>query len=142
MTVSLAGKNDIADIVRLETECMPHPWDRSSIEALTEDPLKFALIAREGDVAEGYIGISFVADEAEVGNVCTAVSARRKGVAASLFMKTFEMLREKGVTVLFLEVSEKNDPALALYGKLGFEQYNLRKGYYGDEDALLLRKFL
>ena len=41
-----------------------------------------------------------------------------------------------------LEVRVSNDPAIALYEKLGFQQVGRRKNYYRNpkEDALILRK--
>ena len=47
-----------------------------------------------------------------------------------------------GAAVMFLEVGDDNQPALALYGCLGFVRVATRKGYYGDRDALVLKAAL
>ena len=41
---------------------------------------------------------------------------------------------------ILLEVNEKNDSAINLYKKIGFYLINIRKKYYGNEDALIMRK--
>ena len=71
-------------------------------------------------------------------------SEQRKGLGFKLLQEIQLLLKEKGVSTLFLEVNEKNVSARKLYEKAGFEQVGLRKGYYelnGKKfDALLLKK--
>ena len=45
---------------------------------------------------------------------------------------------------MLLEVRAGNAPAIALYGKFGFQKIHIRKNYYQDpvEDALILEKDL
>ena len=51
-------------------------------------------------------------------------------------------LKSRGSHALMLEVRVSNDPAIALYEKLGFRLVGRRKNYYRNpkEDALILRK--
>jgi len=53
-------------------------------------------------------------------------------------------LRKENIRMLLLEVRISNEPAIALYTKLGFEQVGRRPRYYHNprEDALILRKEL
>ena len=53
-----------------------------------------------------------------------------------------EALKKRDSRCLTLEVRASNEPARALYEKLGFVQVGLRKNYYRNprEDALILRK--
>ena len=99
-------------------------------------------IAREEDgLIAGYVGASFVLDEAEIGNICVSSAYRRRGFASALLMKLEKELKSSGVTVIFLEVENTNKGAIALYEKQGFLKYNERKDYYGKgRDALLYRK--
>ena len=46
----------------------------------------------------------------------------------------------QGLSELFLEVAESNLPAQRLYEKNGFSAVGRRKGFYGGEDALVMRK--
>ena len=56
--------------------------------------------------------------------------------------KAVAQLKEKGNHSLTLEVRISNQPAIALYEKLGFVQVGKRPNYYRNpkEDALILRK--
>lgn len=139
--IRLATEEDVDNIVVLEAECMPHPWVRDDIRSLISDDKKMALVAEEdGDIA-GYVGASFVLDEAEIGNICVSSSYRRRGLAAKLLTALENELKSKGVSVIFLEVENTNKGAIALYEKQGFLKYNERKDYYGKgKDALLYRK--
>ena len=53
-----------------------------------------------------------------------------------------EQLKALESHCLTLEVRASNNPAIALYEKLGFVQIGRRKNYYRNprEDALILRK--
>ena len=129
----------------LEKEALRHPWSEEAVNGLlhydgkADNTLKFAVIA-EG---AGYIGISAVLDEAEVGNIVVDPSKRNSGIGRQLMEEAMEELKAKGVSVLFLEVESGNAPAIHLYEKMGFTVYNTRENYYGQGlDALLMRKSL
>ena len=141
MIVRTAVPQDTESILALEQECMPHPWDIKDIAALTEDDKKIAIAAEEDGVLIGYVGASFIFDEAEIGNICVTSSRRRQGVAGVLFERLYKELQSKGVKTIFLEVERSNTGAIALYERQGFTMYNERKDYYGaGRDALLYRK--
>ena len=140
MKIRFATAEDIEGILSLEAECMPHPWSRPDIEALVTDDKKFALAAEDDGHLTGYIGISYVLDEAEVGNICVSGSYRRRGIARSLIEEAKERLYDRGVVRIFLEVESDNSGAISLYEKCGFIRYSERKDYYGTgRDALLYR---
>jgi ribosomal protein S18 acetylase RimI-like enzyme len=87
----------------------------------------------------GFLHASIVVGEAELLNVVVASSERRRGVAGALLDQARGRLRERGATLLWLEVRESNAAAVAFYRALGFEQRSRRKAYYRDpvEDALV-----
>ena len=139
--IRLATEEDVDNIVALEAGCMPHPWVRDDIRSLITDDKKYAIVAEEDGLITGYVGASFVLDEAEIGNICVSSSYRRRGLAAKLLTALANELKSKGVSVIFLEVENTNKGAIALYEKQGFLKYNERKDYYGKgKDALLYRK--
>ena len=132
-------------IMSLEKDALRHPWPDDAVCDLLscgkrEGPAyKFAIIAEES----GYIGISAVLDEAEVGNIVVAASKRNHGIGKSLLEAAVDELRCSGVKVLYLEVESGNTPAVRLYEKMGFKVYNTRENYYGQGlDALLMKKIL
>jgi ribosomal-protein-alanine N-acetyltransferase len=77
-------------------------------------------------------------DEAELLNLAVAPQARRQGVGGALL----ESLREAATGHIFLEVSETNAAALALYRKFGWEPVAVRNGYYdkGTTNAVVMKK--
>jgi Fur family ferric uptake transcriptional regulator len=69
-------------------------------------------------------------------------SARRGGQARALVADAAAQAHGQGATAMFLEVSQTNEAARALYEGLGFREVGRRKGYYRTdppEDALTLR---
>jgi RimJ/RimL family protein N-acetyltransferase len=69
---------------------------------------------------------------------------RRQGIGLALMEAAEQWARVAGVRKLELHVFPHNEPAIALYEKLGYEREGLRRGHYrrGDEllDAILMAK--
>ena len=65
---------------------------------------------------------------------------RRQGVGEALIRELLERCRMRQLSFVTLEVREHNEPAIALYSKLGFVPVGLRKNYYEapKENALLM----
>lgn len=78
---------------------------------------------------------------AEVG-LMVASNHRRRGIGSALMEEAFEWARASGITKVELEVFPHNEPAIALYRKLGFEEEGRLRGRYrigGQEvDAVLM----
>ncbi len=58
---------------------------------------------------------------------------QRQGIAAAMMNTGHEAKRRQGARRMLLEVQCRNDPALALYQRFGFERIGLRKRYYQPE---------
>ena len=72
-----------------------------------------------------------------------APSARRRGLARALLAEACRRARRDGAHAMFLEVSDQNAAAVALYDSAGFARAGLRRGYYASlipaQDALVMR---
>ena len=101
-------------------------------------------MALEGEQVVGYVGSQTVIDESDMMNVAVHPDCRRRGIAEALVNALCKALKERGSVSLTLEVRASNDPAKALYDKLGFESVGRRPNYYRNpkEDALILKKML
>ena len=132
----------IAQVAALEKECFSAPWSESSIRSELTNPLSLWLVAVEEDCVLGYIGSQSVMDEADMMNVAVTAEHRRRRVAQRLVQALVAALNDKGIRSLTLEVRASNEPAKALYDRLGFHQVGRRPNYYRNprEDALILRK--
>lgn len=121
----------------------PH-WPRFEhlrmLDVITAEPLRRgAWIAQLDDVVAGFAMASQVAGIAELEAVVTAPEFLRRGTGRALVQTAARWAHQVGAERLSLEVRASNTPALGLYGRLGFQQDGLRRGYYRnpDEDALL-----
>ncbi len=132
----------VAQIAELEKQCFSDPWSEKSVASELENELSLWLVAVDGNVVAGYIGSQAVLGEADMMNVAVSADYRRQGIAQRLVSALIEALKAAGNHCLTLEVRASNEPAKALYEKLGFVQVGRRPKYYEKpkEDALILRK--
>ncbi len=142
MTIETMNASHVAQIAQLEKVCFSAPWSERSIASELDNKLAFWLVAAEGDTVAGYIGSQTVMDETDMMNVAVHPDFRRQGIAEALVNALVEQLKTMGSRCLTLEVRASNEPAIALYGKLGFGEIGRRRNYYRNprEDALILRK--
>ena len=129
-------------IAEIEKLCFNDPWSERSIASELDNRLSLWLVALEGERVVAYVGSQSVLGETDMMNIAVHPDYRRQGIAERLVTSLVEALKEKGNYSLMLEVRASNDPAKALYEKLGFTQVGLRKNYYRNprEDACILRK--
>ena len=132
----------VSQVAALEAICFRDPWSENSVASELTNPLSAWLVALDGERVAGYVGSQSVMGESDMMNVAVHPDYRRQGIAEKLVLELVEALKEKGNHCLTLEVRASNEPAKALYEKLGFQQIGLRKNYYRNpkEDALILRK--
>ena len=138
----LMKQEHVEQVAALEKECFSDPWSVRSIASELNNPLSLWFVAVEGDQVVGYVGSQSVMGEADMMNISVTEDWRRKGIAQRLVGSLVDALKEKEVHCLTLEVRASNEPAKALYEKLGFQQVGRRPNYYRNpkEDALILRK--
>ena len=134
----------VLQVAQLEKLCFQDPWSEKSIASELSNKLALWLVAVEEETLVGYIGSQTVMDETDMMNVAVHPEFRRRGIAEALVNALCVALKEQGSVSLTLEVRASNEPAKALYEKLGFEQVGKRPNYYRNpkEDAYILRKML
>lgn len=144
MNIAEMNADHVMQVAQLEKLCFPDPWSEKSIASELTNKLALWLVAEENGIVAGYIGSQTVPDESDMMNVAVHPDFRRQGIAEALVNALCDALKEKGSVSLTLEVRASNDPAKALYEKLGFEQVGRRPNYYRNpkEDALILKKML
>ena len=133
----------VPQVAALEAVCFRDPWSERSVASELDNPLSLWLVALDGERVAGYIGSQSVMGESDMMNVAVHPDYRRRGIAEELILALVEAVKaELDSHCLTLEVRASNDPAIALYRKLDFEQIGLRRNYYRNpkEDALILRK--
>ena len=142
MTFTEMKQAHVAQVAELERLCFADPWSEKSIASELGIIWSYWVVALDGERVVGYIGSQSSADETDVMNVAVHPDYRRRGIAESLIEVLIRELKNRGSHALMLEVRDSNEPAIALYEKLGFQQVGLRKNYYHNpkEHARILRK--
>lgn len=165
ITIRSVEKEDIGELVKIETECFSVPWsEKSFFDALyLENTIFLAAeqIAEETDgvvgtesfenkaadmgMSEnrkivGYCGLYQSVDEGEITNVAVTEKFRGRQVAGRLLQKMLLEAVKRGISKIFLEVRVSNVPAIQLYQKYGFTTCGRRRGFYEKpkEDAWLM----
>lgn len=142
MEIRTMEAGDIPQIAYLETVCFSDPWSERSIASELENRLACWLVAVEDSTVLGYIGSQTVLDGTDIMNIAVAPEARRQGIGELLLNSLIDILKERGVHFLMLEVRQSNAAAIALYRKSGFAEVGVRPNYYRNprENALIMRK--
>lgn len=136
---------DAAAISALHSQSFDRPWGLLEFERLLaeENTLAHVAIAATGaGSAFGFVLSRVAADEAEVLSIAVAPDRRGEGIAGRLLDAHRDMLRFERVKMLFLEVEDGNDSALALYRKQGFQEVSRRDAYYRKADGSAATAFV
>ncbi len=132
--------SDLDAVVALDRVCFgATAWSRESWTAEFTRADRSVLVAASPSVV-GYAALivpEFAGDPVDLLRIAVAPDVRRTGIAAGLLT---EALNSVAGRVVLLEVAEGNDAARRLYATRGFEVIGRRDGYYGDQDALIMRR--
>lgn len=126
------------EIAEIERACFSEPWSVSSVAAQQKSESAVFAKARDGGRLVGYAVGTVLLDEAELYRLAVLPGARRRGYGEALLNDFLQACRRRGAARVFLEVRAKNAPALSLYRKAGFAEIARRRGYYGDDDAVVM----
>ena len=94
----------------------------------------------EDDLLLGFIHISKVYEVVDIVNIVVDINNRKKGIGKKLIDYVCNIFDD--VDYIMLEVRSSNESAINLYKKCGFEVINVRKKYYGNEDAIVMKKVI
>ncbi len=130
---------DLRQIFEIEQTCFHGSWTRETLLSELNNPLNVLCASRSGGAVIGFALGRVAADEGELFQIATLPDFRRRGIAEGLLTELHEKMRERGAVCCFLEVRSRNAGAIALYQKCGYKQISVRRGYYGDDDALIFR---
>lgn len=153
--VRIFRSDDLNRVMAINEECLPENYSTFFYRDLYQRFPKTFIVAEADGAIQGYImcrierGLSKfktfrTARLAHVVSIAVREAYRRRGIASEILIKAMENgVEAYKVTECFLEVRMSNQPAIALYEKLGFTNVNRKLGYYMDgEDALVLAKNL
>lgn len=134
--------DDIPAIMKLEKQLFDDPWPESvfldDISALTRYPV---VVQADNEII-GYAVLWAKPEEGHLTNIAVAEKYQRKNIAKKLLYHILELAAGLKLARIVLEVRLSNRPAISLYESFGFEQGEIREGYYYNpvEDCLIMKK--
>jgi ribosomal-protein-alanine N-acetyltransferase len=112
-------------------------WNEAAIAAQLVLPGGFGFLDPAGAMVLGRMA----ADEAEILALAVMPALRRTGRGRALLAAAESHAVAAGGRVVYLEVSQANAPARALYASAGYREVGRRSRYYPDgSDALVLAR--
>ena len=131
---------DAQAVHQIERDTFPTPWSLRDFEhEMTDNPCARYLVAQKDGAIIGFAGIHIILDEGHVTNIAVTSPERGRGTGERLTRALLQYAANLGVTYVTLEVRADNEPAKALYRKLGFFKVGVRKKYYENgTDGLVM----
>lgn len=126
----------INELGRLINENFVNLFDMNKI--INED-ISVVYVYEINDLLVGFLHATRLYETVDIINVVVDPAYRNKGVASNLIDTMITEL-DKNVELITLEVATKNEAAINLYKKFGFEIINERKDYYKNDNAYLMGK--
>ena len=132
--------NDLENIKEILVSAFDDFWNYSTLKEELSNANSYYLVAKLDNEILGFAGIKYVLNDADIMNIVVKKSKRKSGIGSLLLKNIIELCKKLNVSTLFLEVNEKNLPAISLYKKFGFEEVGFRKNYYKENNAIVMKK--
>ncbi len=131
---------DLRAVLRIEEECFPDPWSKRLFEEeLKQRTSRSYRAAWVGHDLVGFAGQMFIDDESHVNNVAVDPARQGERIGGALLVDLVRNALDRGQRHLTLEVRVGNEPAIALYRRLGLAPVGVRPNYYPNGgDALIM----
>lgn len=110
----------------LHKQSFPSGWPEEDMRRHIEKDLCLGV----GNPVKAFILLQIGGDQADILTLATDPAHRRKGHARQILSEAENQLRNKNIKTLYLDVSEINDGAIALYKSTGFQAIGRRPAYY------------
>lgn len=141
--------DDINDVHAIELLAHRVPWSRDVLNdcVLVHYDCR-VLEHKHQKVAQiiGYLICRYATDICHILNLSIAPDFQKLGYGSFLLKNLLDSIVDLRMKTVVLEVRPSNLIAIHLYRKFGFEPFDIKPGYYCDdqgfEDAILLRKLL
>lgn len=136
-----AGPDQAERIAEVHAACFADCWSATAMASLLKPGRVLGLLMQRSQADIGLCLVQCIADEAEILTIGIRPEARGGGAGQRLLAAAEARALEAGARKVFLEVSESNRPARALYDQAGYSEIARRKSYYADgSDACILEK--
>ena len=137
--VKILSINEVDKVYELEKKYIGECDIKSIENTIESSTLSYYVLFKDNDVI-GFFECSIISPEAELYDIVIDEKYHGLGYSKILMDYFLNLVKESKVETIFLEVNSINNKAISLYSKYGFKEYSIRKKYYGDNDAILMKK--
>ncbi|OTA18143.1 ribosomal-protein-S18-alanine acetyltransferase [Xenorhabdus beddingii] len=139
--ISLLTPVDLPTTFQIEQVSHAFPWSEKTFYSNQgERYLNYKITLNDQII--GFAITHYVMDEATLFNIAIHPEYQSRGYGRALLNYLIDILPEKQINTLWLEVRRSNQSAIRLYEDLGFNEVSVRKNYYptatGKEDAIMM----
>lgn len=122
--------NDAPKLEKIRKTCFSDYWSEKSFIDMLSDKSFFGFSEEHG-----FILCRKAYDTMDIVTFCVESEYRNQGIGTNLLFAVINFAKENSSDI-FLEVAEKNFPAIHLYKSLEFKKISIRKNYYKFSDGL------
>ena len=115
-------------------------WNYSVFKSELESDSSHYLVVKDNSKIIGFGVIKVSIPDADIMNIIIKKNYRKHGIGSFLMRELINFASSLGVKNLFLEVNEKNSYAISLYQKFNFKEISIRKNYYNENNAIIMKK--
>ncbi len=138
-------ETDLSLAAEIHAASFETSWDAEALGAFLS-PTAICLGVEDDGALQGFILLGPCTDQTDIITLAVAPERRGQRLGKHLVTAAQDAAKARGVEIIFLEVAQDNDAAIALYRSLGYVPIGTRKNYYkragGRVDALTFRKDL
>ncbi len=143
LLLAVAEGSDTAALAEVERICFASaPWSAKMFSEILEKEgcNIYCICDMQLSKILAYAVMYSCLDEADLANIATLPTERKRGLGGFLLDRILEISRGAGVLRTFLEVRESNSAARHLYLSRDFKEIGKRRNYYRDpkEDAIIM----
>lgn len=110
-----------------------------NINEMLNDGYSKVIVYENEEKIIGFIIATYLIDTCDILSLVVDLDYRRKGIASNLIAYLIGEADEN-LKLMTLEVATKNEGAIKLYEKFGFEIIHKREKYYDNDDAYLMAR--
>ena len=144
MEIIEVGKENLRDILNISNEVFKEEsWNARQFENTIETGRSIFLLAQEDGEALAFILAEDLIDSVNLLLIATREKHRNKKIATRLIFELENIVKNKKINKIWLEVKENNFSAINFYKKNNFKNIYLRRNYYKNGiSAIIFEKIL
>ncbi|HKO68895.1 MAG TPA: GNAT family N-acetyltransferase [Burkholderiaceae bacterium] len=145
--IALARSSDAAAIASLSRDAIERglswSWTPQRVLRSIRDEATNTIVARERGTLTAFAIMKYREEDAHLLLMAVQAVRRRQGIASALLDWLEVTARVAGIASIRVEARETNFAARQFYGKHGYRQVELLRGYYENrDDAVVLKRLL